>query len=382
MDNINLNLTDDEKISKVIYAFVCFELIMLFQTSYHSLGLIATTAVSALIMLCYVWEFRSIRLDTASIILLMYTVLSILTTLVYRSFDSKFLQYLVYVVLFVVLSSLKLNGKEKNILLGGFVISGIFYSVLVIYSRTVNAGEYYHSKISLFGTGLDPNYIGLPLIVAFSILFFYTLNGNKKIIKTIGLFILAMAILLTSSRGNFFSLSVCVVLNVIIFLHNRDISHYKKVFIICGVILAILLFYLFAESNYSDFLHRMISFSDEDSDNGRFEIWKQAVEVWLTRPLFGRGFEAQGRLNGVGAHNTYIQLLCDSGVSGFALFISFLCFIFFKSFRHNKNLFIAFIGLLVHSFFLGSIASRCFWAVLIMINLCVNHIDEEQPDYE
>jgi len=53
---------------------------------------------------------------------------------------------------------------------------------------------------------------------------------------------------------------------------------------------------------------------------GRFDLWRQAIDMWFDSPIFGNGMSAfYDRYHGA-AHNTYLQVLAETGLLGFALY--------------------------------------------------------------
>ncbi len=53
---------------------------------------------------------------------------------------------------------------------------------------------------------------------------------------------------------------------------------------------------------------------------GRFDLWRQAIDMWFASPIFGNGMSAfYDRYHGA-AHNTYLQVLAETGLVGFALY--------------------------------------------------------------
>lgn len=116
---------------------------------------------------------------------------------------------------------------------------------------------------------------------------------------------------------------VCVILTCI-FVEN------KKRSIICtvifGALLALVYFVSFFGKKFPDFFDflRNVGFSDR----GRFEIWKNSVDLFLKNPVFGAGFNAYSRDYNCGfslgfAHNTPIQILSSCGAVGVIAFVYF-----------------------------------------------------------
>jgi len=68
----------------------------------------------------------------------------------------------------------------------------------------------------------------------------------------------------------------------------------------------------------------------ETGGTGRFDLWAQAFRMWSTSPAFGHGLESYIGRYGMVTHNTYFQLLAETGIIGFALY-SFMLFIVLKS---------------------------------------------------
>lgn len=58
-----------------------------------------------------------------------------------------------------------------------------------------------------------------------------------------------------------------------------------------------------------------------DISNGRFELWNYAIDKWLANPIMGIGFKQIQKLTGLDVHNTYFQILAETGLIGFLVFI-------------------------------------------------------------
>lgn len=365
----------DQRIRPVIYMFMAFEMAMLFQTSYYGLGTIVSGTISILIVITYLYETHIVKVRASSIFVFFYTGVLVGTSVFTAKLDSKFFQLIVYVVLYLLLSSLQLQEKEARYVVGTFVLASLFYAILIIQSRLKNPLAYVHSDIVLFGTQLDPNYVGLPLVVAFSLLLFNLFHEGLSLKGTCALSVLTVAIILTSSRGNFLSLMVCIGGNIFYFIKHKSIKWQKKVSIGIGVVFISILFYSFAMQRYQSFLERIFDFSRNDISNGRFDLWRQALDIWWKRPIFGSGYESLGRAIGMGVHNTYIQILCDTGLIGALFFFAFITSIIIRAYHKSMNLFICSLGILCHSCFLGAISSRCFWVAWIMIEIVLTRTE-------
>lgn len=369
---VPFNNACEGKTRPVICAFMAFEAAMLFQTDYYNLGMIVSGVLSLFIVLTYLLETHSIKISIDNLLVFLYMATMAVSSFFAVAFSSKFFQLIVYVILYILLSSLILSEREIKSVINIYVLASVFYAILIIHSRLTVSSAYVHSSLILFGTQLDPNYVGLPLVVSCSILLFEIFDGERKLHRICFFFILSVAIIMTSSRGNLLSLAVCACGNILYFLKQSNMSRQKKFLTALFVALIGFIFYNYVSRSYSLFFDRMLDFSRDDVSNGRFDLWIQAYDVWWEHPILGGGFESVGRAIGMGAHNTYIQLLCDTGLIGFMFFILFLITIIVKVHRKSKKMIVCILGVLCHSFFLGAISSRCFWVALIMISISGN----------
>lgn len=74
-----------------------------------------------------------------------------------------------------------------------------------------------------------------------------------------------------------------------------------------------------------------------DISNGRFEIWKFAIDKWYENPILGIGLKKIQSIIGLDVHNTYIQILAETGLIGFVIFIIALVRILCYSYKKVKN---------------------------------------------
>ena len=79
------------------------------------------------------------------------------------------------------------------------------------------------------------------------------------------------------------------------------------------------------------------------NDEGRDQLWNQAIDYFLQNPLTGIGWNNYKKiftLRETHVHNIYLQLLCETGIIGFLSFIVFFVrslIISFKNLKVSRN---------------------------------------------
>lgn len=109
---------------------------------------------------------------------------------------------------------------------------------------------------------------------------------------------------------------------------------------------------------------------------GRLDIWFNGIEIWKKKPVLGHGIGTFGEMHLVSAgiwkvaHNVYLQILVELGLVGIILFIITIWRLLYN--REMQESIIekgsqsAFIGILVVSFFLGTLNYDYLWVVIFL----------------
>ena len=371
---MELTYEKKEKIRTPINWFAVFMSLMLFQTSYLRLGTI-TAFVSLLLVIITAWMSQNIslshfRLSADSIILIVFLICTFIITFFYGSLPGSFSRYAAQIILCVVLMAMpSINDKETDFLEKVFILASVVYAILIIISCYRLAGQrYYHGSIVLFNTELDPNFVGIPLVATSVLVLNKILCKGKRLLNIFFYIVLAIAIVYTASRGNMLSFILSNALLVLVYMRKKNVAFYVKAIWI--IFIAVAIIYL---SNYlSVFLPeqwKRVFMVGEGSDNGRFELWKRAIEAWGMHPVFGNGLGSMYRIFGKATHNTYFQLLSETGLLGFLLFVAFLINLLRKTFKFDKVYFCLLLGCLFQIAFLDALDNRCLWVILCWMAL-------------
>lgn len=222
--------------------------------------------------------------------------------------------------------------------------------------------------------------------ITLGLLFGRATKNNKRIFLVIAVVIMGMALVFTNSRGGMLSL-----LGVIGFIvaanvlqkppseTNEAIEGVKirrnLVFIGGGLLLILILFGTVLLLGGDASLIRGIGLQNaDDISNGRFHFWQVGWQIFLEYPILGAGLDSFGVVftrydtwNGIfrveQAHNDYLQILADAGISGFACVGAFIYLLFKKgvatinetadNFRRGAAIgaLAGCFGILIHSFF-------------------------------
>ena len=270
----------------------------------------------------------------------------------------SFFGFLIYVLI-----------KSKILLINDFqnILKFNFYFLLAL-----NIAQYFLfrdiSSLSIYGfdphqnrltgTFLDPNYMGIYLIIYF---LFSELTLNSRIVS-VSSFIM---ILLTESRSAFLTLLLALVILLI-----RSPKY----------LLYIILLFVFSFG--TSFINRIeLSKAANDSSNLRIESWKNAIQLYSLSPEFGIGFNNYRNMskfyNLTAPENYYsnssnssdsslLSILVMTG--GIGLFLFLLYFISFGISVYDNLIYLAVI--FFNSIFINSLF---FPAICVLILVILNY---------
>lgn len=294
------------------------------------------------------------------------------------------LRIMVFNIISVLLGFLVVaNGYTKKVLITAVLAAGLFSTADLIYTYFVQ-GRLRIIRILDFISKSDfvtmnHNFFGmlsgLGLVVTYSLLVSREYN---KILSVLLLGVFSLGLLISTSRGVF--LAVIVSTLVITYFTPQLVLNFRKIIFSISVFITIAILVGFSysfilssmkiESKFADQLYyRLVEEPasifgsdvkkfdwDDNLKQGtmkwRLEKAKRDLDVFLSKPmeviLFGYGEGGYTRLGEVefdireeayqySAHNGYINLLAESGILGFFIFMAISVFITIKSLKLLKE---------------------------------------------
>lgn len=127
--------TKEQRIRLVVYCFIAFEMVMLYQTSNNNWGTIIAGILCCLIVLTHLLGFNRIKVGANNIAIFLFVIVLFVSSLSHSALGSKFFQVIAYALLYILLSSLKLYEKEVTWLVNSYLLTGTLYSLLIIHYR-------------------------------------------------------------------------------------------------------------------------------------------------------------------------------------------------------------------------------------------------------
>lgn len=237
----------------------------------------------------------------------------------------------------------------------------------------------------------DPNHLVTSLILPLLFLLGWLTQpyGRHKIWVLISVVVIAVAILLTGSRGGALGAAVAVLLFFWRIRHH--IRRHRAIILFLSVVTLIFFVLTFIPIQHQLFERFRLEEILESGGANRFLIWQVGFKAFLHRPLVGYGYSNfpyaydlfKSAVPGAYlphrvAHNIYLQTFVELGVFGglLLLLIAWLHWRIVNRMTRRSNdgiaLEAAFIGILVSSFTLGTLYYKYFWFVFSLIILLVN----------
>ena len=182
-------------------------------------------------------------------------------------------------------------------------------------------------------------------------------NRNRLYIALTILFLITMV--LVNRKTEIIAIGIAI---MFLFVSNLNYSSsYQKsrkvvILVVISTVLIAVLYFLYSIDllgRYGVFIERIVNNivygSGKDISSGRLLLWTAAFSLFLDNPIFGIGWGnyseyvpnavSVGGVNEIhNVHNCYLQLLCETGIVGTAIFIVLILFIFFKMFQYGIEL--------------------------------------------
>lgn len=351
-----------QKIDRVPICFSGFVALMLVQTPYMRIGTIIAFTTIMLTLLAFGFNRNTVKITTFNVSLFAFVLLVFIRSALNSEINSY--KLILQGIMCIFLASYEANKSDSEFLKRVVEISSVVYAILII-GACMKMGDtkYIHGTIELFRTSLDPNFAGLPLVMGASFLLYNVFEKRKMMFSLTGFAIILVAIFYTASRGNAITiLSICV-LELVAFFFAKKVSLTKKIFMLILAIAFLGALFYYLSNNMGAQWDRMSNFG-QGSDNGRFELWKKALDMWLDNLIFGVGIGGFVSSVGMATHNTYLTVLVETGFVGMILFIVFIGCLVKKSLKCGFDVFVMLIAVLIHMSFLDALDSRCVWAAI------------------
>ena len=373
----------------VLTVMFCIYIMLSFFENYLARFFGSSTKYFLLLMLC-LWvycEHFKIRLNILSSAVLTWFVYKVIS-IAWSSMENNdvrahlFSQIGMVLLVTIVTSRVRSRGFLQLILRVNYGCSFLF-GVLSIIFRSPYLRESLTSRqvLTLWGQQMDPNNCAAFLGIAVG-LGAYSMFCEKKhrVLNAIVVLVNSGAIILTGSRGGFL-LAVLLVAGAMLLPNwnmrtiGLDIIKRMAVMIVVAFVGIVLL------SRYTDILQdglaRLLAFDNYEGGSERTDLWAIALKHIERHPLFGCGWGGYTIRNGMAIHNTYLTILCDTGMFGLVIFITPI--IYTGCYALNKRALSAVLILmisLVPACTLDSINKRYFWNAIIIAIMMVQYIQK------
>lgn len=231
-----------------------------------------------------------------------------------------------------------------------FVSDGLYQiyatRILGFYQRGTSGGQYGYRAALADHYSQNGTYIAFVFIVLCAALCCGTLKKKTKKYILVLAVLSAVALLLTAKRAHLlFGVATVVLTYYSVSLGNKSVRTLRLMLIAVAALLALSIAIEYVPQLSATF-ERFQSAGEDTASTKRFEMWAYAFDMFKENPLFGIGWSGFGyRMadtylaleSSSGAHNSYIQILCETGLVGFGFFIAAIGSSFVNTFKNIKT---------------------------------------------
>lgn len=217
----------------------------------------------------------------------------------------------------------------------GAMLGGAFLTLFGVYAYHTGLRAQYGGLAGAYGNYENHNDYSFIVLQTIPFIFLAresTSNAFKRLILLCLLMASCYGIFLSQSRGGMLALVLQFVLIAGFTLPRKKKLIVLPLVVALGVGAIAVQFHRRAETNGD-------SYTEEEAKSSRYELWHAGLNMFMHHPLFGVGSgqypeysQRYGELSadqfGKNAHNTYIEVIAETGMAGAICFISMLIAIY------------------------------------------------------
>lgn len=222
--------------------------------------------------------------------------------------------------------------ESATIFLSVFIYNFITRYLGFLYSSSIK-----HSIRNELDRDIYSGYMGEKAVAAYllNLGIAYTLSkycGNPKENKKylILTFVFVVALLFTGKR-----VLLLIAIGMIVFslLLNKKFKYVVRGIIVIALFAVVIYFTVKFIPEARITLERFMNRDEFDSVNGREHMWKMAIDMFKSKPIFGYGYGSYQYVTKCiyEAHNSYLQLAAELGITGLVILSVIVIFSFVKS---------------------------------------------------
>ena len=265
------------------------------------------------------------------------------------------LRLLVFILVYLVISLSSTNLEKINKIFNIFIIMSVLNGLTVIYYALLTEKRVYG-----FAGIMYVDYVGIGLTLCLIKILY---SDKYKILWIFAFIIQLMALIFTQTRNAWITsglLLLSLIFQFIFFNKNVKIASIKKLFI-SFAILVIVVFVAYQAGRFNPTTYERLSALKPASDNElrintfvtRVFIWNTAWNAFKSNPIIGVGlynFKFVSKhyntidpvlyklfVEKVSPHETFLEILCETGIIGFIGF-SFFLFAWLRMARNNLKI--------------------------------------------
>jgi O-antigen ligase len=245
-----------------------------------------------------------------------------------------------YLMLFVFLAGVSTVDGATRMLKAIVLISAIVSAICLIdMFKIVDLGIMTPREDGrLQGPLGDANDYGgfMAFLIPMAMALFFVTSGSKKLIWLLAVFLFALVLLYSTSRGGLVGLIGGVILTSMLarrYINWRAAIAATMTFFTIGIVAIAILVPIESDLLYSRFIESTQSTYIHNISSARTEIWADGLAEMAAVPIslfLGFGWDTWMLKNDFASHNEYLQWYFELGLLGLFLFISVLFYIPFK----------------------------------------------------
>jgi len=362
------------KLSMAFWALILYALTPIISSAQHSASFRDVIIVLVVLVISVLFA-GSIRFSASSLLYLLLYLSALLSTVLspYIAVKRTMITYLAFCFILWLFAGLENTDDEIDLFKKAYSWLGVACAILITLSWVFDKPYgWQRYSLDIIGLHKNPNYINNLILLGFAFSLHDLLQKNgRKFLDVCMLLTMCVGCYLTGTRAALLCIAVLVLFAACYLLFAK--RKFGLIFLLSAVGIAgyvLLAYYL------SDYSSERLLGENFFRDDGRMLMWSTALREWWKQPVLGMGIDAANlhnttlNLRAQDIHSIYVQLLCDQGIVGFALFLAIVICIVRRTQKKDRFLlYLMMLSLFIPTMFQNGTVGYAFWWPLTILEV-------------